>query len=87
MQLSGGILTIGLELTIEEIRELEQFLRAHLEEIKKIEVEEGGALHSSALIALLVSLKHTRPEVEIPFLEQRGAISPLYGTLHWVCHD
>lgn len=87
MQLHGDTITIGLELTMEEIREFEQFVRTHLYEIRAIEMEEGGALHSSALIALLVSLKHTRPEMSIPFLEQREAISPLYGKLHWICYD
>ncbi len=87
MQMNGNVLTVGLGLTIEEIREFEQFVRSRLEDIARIEVEEGTLLQSSALIALFVTLKHARPEISIPFLDQKKIVSPVCGTLHWVCHD
>lgn len=87
MQFDGDVLTIGPELSMEEIREFEQFVRPRLEYIETIDLEEGGALQSSALLALLVSLKRTRPELNIPFLERGMTTSGAYGTLHWMCHD
>ncbi len=87
MQFDGDILTIGLDMSMEEIREFEQFVRPRLEYIEMIEIEEGAALNSSALLSLLISLKRTRPEIRIPFLEQGSTTAGGYGTLHWICHD
>lgn len=87
MQFDGDELTIALDMSMEEIREFEQFVRPRLEYIETIEVEEGTAFKSSSLLALLVSLKRTRPELKIPFLEQGASTSNVYGTLHWMCHD
>ncbi|MDD3598054.1 hypothetical protein [Sulfuricurvum sp.] len=87
MQFDGDALTIGLDMSMEEIREFEQFIRPRIEYIETIEVEEGGILKSSALLALLVSLKRTRPELKIPFLEKGVSASAVYGTLHWMCYD
>jgi hypothetical protein len=87
MQFDGDLLTIGLDMSMEEIREFEQFVRPRLEYLETIEIEEGTHLRSSALLALLVSLKRTRPELKIPFLDQGVTTSSAYGTLHWMCHD
>lgn len=87
MQFDGDVLTIGLDMTMEEIREFEQFIRPRIEYIERIEAEEGSVLKSSALLALLASLKRTRNELSIPFLERGLTTAPAYGTLHWMCYD
>ena len=87
MEFDGDALTIDLSMGMEEIREFEAFVRPRLEYIEAIEAEEGTILKSSALLALLVSLKRSRPELKIPFLSQRVSSSEEYGTLHWMCHD
>lgn len=87
MQFDGDTLTIGLDMSMEEIREFEHFVRSRLEYIETIETEEGTLLGSSALLALLVSLKKTRSTLKIPFLEQGVTASGNYGTLHWMYHD
>jgi hypothetical protein len=87
MQFDGDALTIGLDMSMEEIREFEQFVRPRLEYLETIEAEEGALLHSSALLALLVSLKRTRSALKIPFLERGLMASGTYGTVHWMYHD
>jgi hypothetical protein len=87
MEFDGDVLTIGLNMSMEEIREFEQFVRPRLEYLETIEVEEGSILQCSALIALLVSLKRTRSVLKIPFLERGTTASDTYGTLHWMYHD
>lgn len=87
MLFDGDELTIALDMPMEEIREFELFVRPRLEYIETIEVEEGTLLRSSALLALLVSLKRTRPELNIPFLNQGMTAASAYGTLHWMGHD
>lgn len=87
MLFEGDELTIPLDMPMEEIREFELFVRPRLEYIDTIEIEEGTSLRSSSLLALLVSLKRTRPELKIPFLNKGLTASSGYGTLHWMCHD
>jgi len=87
MLFDGDELTIALDMPMEEIREFELFVRPRLEYIETIEVEKGTSLRSSSLLSLLVSLKRTRPEVKIPFLEKGFTASDTYGTLHWMGHD
>lgn len=87
MEFDGDVLTIGLNMSMEEIREFEQFVRPRLEYLETIEIEEGSTLQCSALIALLVSLKRTRSVLKIPFLERGMTASSTYGTLHWMYHD
>jgi hypothetical protein len=72
---------------MEEIKEFEAFVRPRIDYIDRIEVEEGGVLKSSALLALLASLKKTRREISIPFLDKGMISSAAYGTTHWICHD
>ncbi|WP_310441295.1 hypothetical protein [Sulfurimonas sp.] len=87
MEINGDTLTIDLDMSMDEIVEFEEFIRPRIEYIEKIEIEENGLLKSSALLSLLVSIKKTRPEMEIPFLDKGWTMSPTYGTVHWIYHD
>ena len=87
MKIDGDILTIDLNLSMDEIVTLEEFVRPRIEYIERIETEDGSVLSSSALLSLLVSIKKTRPEIEIPFLQKEQTISFASGTVHWTYHD
>ena len=87
MEFNGDSLTIESSMSMEEILEFETFIRPRLEYIEIIEVVEDGALKCSALLALLSSLKKTRNDLAISFLDKRAVSSPEYGTIHWICHD
>lgn len=87
MEFDGDALTIDLSMSMEEIKEFEAFVRPRIEYIDRIEINEGGVLKSSALLALLASLKKTRREIVIPFLDKGVIASAPLGTIHWICHD
>lgn len=87
MQFDGDALTIDLCMSMEEIVEFDAFVRPRIEYIETIDIEEGSPLRCSVLLALLVSLKRTRPELKIPFLEKGQSVSSVYGTLHWNGYD
>ncbi|MEK6659346.1 MAG: hypothetical protein AABY36_06675 [Campylobacterota bacterium] len=87
MQINGDEITIDLNMSMDEVINFEEFIRPRIEYIEKIEVEENSTLTSSVLLSLLVSIKRTRPEIEIPFLEKGCSTSPVHGTLHWTYHD
>jgi hypothetical protein len=84
MEFNGDILTVDMDMSMEEIKEFEEFIRSRIDYIEVIEVEATGALKSSALLAILSSLKKTRPELQIPFLEARMTTSEVYGKIHWI---
>ena len=87
MEFNGDVLTIGIDMSMEDILEFEEFIRPRIDYVEVIEVEEGGLLRSPTLLSILVSLKRTRPELQIPFLEKKEISSPEYGRVHWMCHD
>lgn len=87
MEFNGDVLTIDINMSMEEIIEFEDFIRTRVDYIDVIEVKEEGLLNSSAFLSILSSLKRTKPELQISFLEKRVAISPKYGTIHWIYHD
>ncbi len=87
MEFNGDALMIDTDMSMEEIIKFEEFIRPRIDFIETIEVEEGCALKSSALLSILVSLKKTRPKLQIPFLEKGLSIAPAYGTIHWIYHD
>ena len=87
MEFNGDVLTIDINMSMEEIIEFEEFIRSRIDYIETIEIDETGILTSSALISILVSLKRTRPELQITFLDKKMTSSPAYGKIHWICHD
>lgn len=87
MEFNGDVLTIDIDMSMEEIIEFEEFIRSRVDYIETIDVQEDGNLQSSALIALLASLKQTKPELKIPFLEKGKLVSKMYGTINWICYD
>lgn len=87
MEFNGDILTIDIDMSMDEIIEFEDFIRTRLDYIDTIEVKEEGTFKSSALLSILYSLKKTKPELQISFLQKGVVTSPEYGTIHWICHD
>ncbi len=87
MEFDGDTLTIDMSMSIEEVSQFEEFIRPSIDYVQTIEVTDENSLRSSALVALLVSLKKTKPELKIPFLEKGIFVSLKYGTIHWTCHD
>lgn len=87
MEFNGDVLTVDIDMSMQEIVEFEDFIRNRLDYIDAIEVKEEGSLKSSALLSILCSLKKTKPELQISFLQKGVVTSPEYGTIHWICHD
>lgn len=87
MEFDGDVLTIDMSMSMEEVAEFEDFIRTRIDYVQIIETAQESALRNSAIVALLVSLKRTKPELQIPFLEKGVFASLKYGTIHWICHD
>jgi hypothetical protein len=87
MEINGDVLTIDSDMSMEEIKEFEEFIRPRIDYVEIIEVEETNSLKSSAFLSILASLKKTKPELQLHFLEKGSCSSPVYGKIHWICHD
>lgn len=87
MQFDGDALTIDASMGPQEVEALGEFIRSRIDYIETIHVDEASPLACTPLLALLVSLKRARNGLKIPFIERGATTSPIYGTLHWICHE
>ena len=89
MQIDGDRLNISLDMTQADIDELKKFVLPRLEYIEEVGFEGGDDEMplSSALIAFLVSLKKTKSDIKIPFIDNGGYDFKKLGKAEWICHD
>lgn len=84
MQFDGETITIDVSMSMEELIEFEAFIRPRIEYIEHIEVEESAPMQCSALLGLLYSLKKSRRELTIPFIEKGRYSATGLGTMTWI---
>ena len=89
MQIDGDRLNISLDMTQADIDELKKFVLPRLEYIEEVGFEGGDDEMplSSALIAFLVSLKKTKSNIKIPFIDGGGFDFKKLGKAEWLCHE
>ncbi len=89
MQIDGDRLNISLDMTQADIDELKKFVLPRLEYIEEVGFEGGDDEMplSSALIAFLVSLKKTKSDIKIPFIDGGGFDFKKLGKAEWICHE
>jgi hypothetical protein len=80
--IDGDVLVLDFSLSYEECSELKEFLKDKLKYLSKIEFEKdsGEETPSSALVALLLSIKKSHDEIEIPALNE-GFESKFFGKI------
>lgn len=89
MQIDGDRLNISLDMTQADIEELRKFVLPRLEYIEEVGFEGGDdeIPLSSALISFLVSLKKTKSDIKIPFIDGGGCDFKKLGKAEWICHE
>lgn len=87
MEFDGDALIVDLGMSMDEIKELEEFLRSKLDYVSSILIRDKSASCSGALLALLASTKKSAPAVSIEFLEGGEFFSQLYGAVDWRCYE
>ena len=88
MTIDGDVLEIELDMDLGEVVELKKFVEPRLEYIESIEViGEKDAFASSSLFALLLSIKKSKPDIEIPIMDNGKLELAEYGVLHWIKND
>lgn len=84
MTIDGDVLEIDLDIDIDDVKELKEFVSSRLEYIEEIKVENAtNPFLTSSILQLLFSMKKTKPSLNIPILDAPLTLDT-YGKLHWV---
>lgn len=87
MTIDGDVLEIELDMDIQDVLELKNFVADRLEYIKKIKlIGEMNSFTSSSLFQLLHSIKKSKPSIKIKAIKG-DLVLKNYGVLHWIQHD
>jgi hypothetical protein len=88
MTIDGDVLEIELDMDLNDVVALKQFIDPRLEYIESIEIiGSKDRFSSSSLFALLFSIKKTNPSIKIPFLDNGDFTLKHYGKMHWIKND
>lgn len=87
MTIDGDILEIELDMDINDVLELKNFIADRLEYIESVEiVGDKETFASASLLQLLHSIKKTKPSINISAIDVDLKLEK-YGILHWIKHD
>ena len=87
MTIDGDVLKIELDMDIQDVLELKNFILDRLEYIEEIKVTgEMDSFATSSLFQLLHSIKKSKPSIEIKTISSDLTLIN-YGLLHWIQHD
>jgi len=88
MTVDGERLIISMDMDLDEVVELKEFIAPRIEYIDEIVFEENEMpFVTSSLLQLLVSVKRTRPDMVIPFLDGGDADVKPFGKQYWKLHE
>jgi len=83
MTIDGDILEIELDMQIDDVIELKNFVATRLEYIEEVQVVgELESFSSASLLQLLYSMKKSKPSLSIPIIESDLSLKN-YGVMHW----
>jgi len=87
MTIDGDILEIDLDMDIDDVLTLKDFVENKLEYIEEIVIiGQMKTFASSSLFQLLFSIKKSKPSMKIDILDEFLELED-YGILHWIRHD
>lgn len=83
--IDGESLNIGLDMGLDDVVELKNFIDKRLEYIEEIGVNgELDTFTTSALLQLLFSLKKSKPSLKIPIIDEKSVRFKEFGQMKWV---
>ncbi len=83
--IEGEVVNLTLDMELDEVVELKEFLQSRLEYIEEIGIDgNGNDFTTSALLQLLISLKKSKPDIKIPLLEGQNFELKNFGVIEWV---
>lgn len=84
MTIDGDVLEIELDMELDDVVELKEFVSTRLKYIEEI-VFIGNSLEfsSSSLFQLMFSIKKTKPSIKIPILDDDLFKLDNFGKIYW----
>lgn len=84
MTIDGDVLEIELDMDLDDVVELKEFVTPRLKYIEEIAiVGEQNEFSSSSLFQLLFSIKKTKPSIKIPLIDEGSCTIDAFGKLYW----
>lgn len=74
MNIQNGILCLDASIDNAEIESITQFIKENIMQINEVIIDEKSIVTSSCLFALLSSIKKTKEDISIPFLDKDNDI-------------
>lgn len=74
MNIQNGVLKIDASFDNAEIETILELIKEDITQIKEVIIDENSVVTSSCLFALLYSIKKTKDDISIPFLDKDNDI-------------
>ncbi|AHJ13975.1 MULTISPECIES: hypothetical protein [Sulfurospirillum] len=89
MYIDGDVLELDIEMDLEEVKTLQEFIKDRLGYIEEIVLlrSRDGIPSTSALFALLFWIKRTKPSLKIDFIDSMRLDLESYGMMNWITHE
>ena len=85
MTIDGDILEIELDMELDDVCELKEFVVTRLKYIEKISFIGGvEEFATSSLFSLLFAIKKEKPEIKIPLIDEGFVGFKNYGKVIWI---
>lgn len=89
MCIDGDVLELDIEMDLEEVKALRDFVKDRMDYIEEISLlcSRDGLPVTSSLFTLLFAMKKVKPSLKIAFMETMNFDLEKYGIMHWVNHE
>ena len=85
MTIDGDVLEIELDMDLDEVIELKEFVSTRLKYIQEIViVGDKQEFASSSIFQLLFSIKQTKPSIKISAIDEGYLTLENFGKLYWI---
>lgn len=89
MYIDGDVLELDIDMDLEDVKALKDFVKdrlEYIEEITFVNVQESTPKCSS-LFQLLYVIKQAKPSIKIEFLDNAFYELSGYGKMYWIAHE
>lgn len=89
MYIDGDVLELDINMDLEEVKSLKEFVQdrlEYIEEIKFVNASEESPI-SSSLFQLLYCIKQSKSSIKMDFLDVQPYELKNYGKMYWINYE
>jgi len=89
MCIDGDVLELDIEMDLEEVKALKEFVKDRLDYIEEISIlrSKEGVPVTSSLFSLLFCMKKAKPTLKIPCIDEMSYDLESFGMMYWSAHE